>query len=317
MKMWWTKGKWFYLEYNIRLFFYLLGQKPAILNANDLDTLLANYLVAKIRRLPLVYDSHEYFTEVPELIHRPATRRIWLALERWIFPRLTYVYTVNESIAKIYREKYQTPVQVIRNLPFYKPMISEISALIQERESRRILIYQGALNLGRGIDLMIRSMEFLEGYTLWIIGRGDVENELQELVSALPYKERIVFMGFMPLEKLAAYTREALLGFSLEEDLGANYRYASPNKVHDYIQALVPVIVSDLPEMRALVSAYSVGEVLTERKPQALATCVLAMTQDIVKLSAYMEACKRACEELCWEKEVDRLKNIYKLAAKS
>lgn len=308
MKLWFTRGKLFYLEYNLRLFFFLLFRSFEMLNANDLDTLLANYLVARLRRKRLIYDSHEYFTEVPELIERPQTRAIWLRLERWIFPRLTNVYTVNSSLARIYAETYQVPVEVIRNVPI--PQAAPPSAPLS---GPPILLYQGAVNVGRGIELMIRTMAHLPGKVLWIIGKGDILEEMQALVQQQPHPERILFKGFVPLEQLSSFTQQATLGLSLEEDLGANYRYASPNKVYDYLQAGVPVLVSKLPEMEQTVSTYGVGKVLTEedRSPERLATLIDAMLSNKEEYQNWQQACLIAREELNWEQEKHKLIQIY------
>ncbi|HKJ05832.1 MAG TPA: hypothetical protein VJ970_00040, partial [Flavobacteriaceae bacterium] len=97
-----NSGFLFYAEYNIRLFFYLLFIKKNILVANDLDTLLANYLASTITKCKLIYDSHELFTEVPELTNRPFVKHVWITIEKWIFPKLKTVYTVNSEIAEIY-----------------------------------------------------------------------------------------------------------------------------------------------------------------------------------------------------------------------
>lgn len=306
MRLLFRKGKLFYLEYNLRLFLYLLVRPVDILNANDLDTLLANFLVARLRGKRLVYDSHEYFTEVPELIHRPRTRAVWLRLERWLFPKLESVYTVNGSLARLYQEQYQVPVQVIRNVPFSRPLPSPVV-------KDRVLLYQGALNLGRGIELMIAAMAYLPDCQLWLVGKGDLFETLQEQATATGYVERIRFWGFVPLEELAKITQQARIGLSLEEDLGANYRYASPNKVYDYIQAGVPVLVSDLPEMRATVETYEVGEILApeEREPQVLARRLLAMLAEEESYAQWQRACLRAARELNWEQEKQKLLAIY------
>ena len=87
-----NKGFLFYAEYNLRLFFYLLFKKKEIVLANDLDTLLPNYLVSKLQKKKLVYDSHELFTEVPELINRPKTQKIWLKIEQKILPKLKSLF---------------------------------------------------------------------------------------------------------------------------------------------------------------------------------------------------------------------------------
>ncbi len=300
----WKKGKLFYLEYAIRLFLFLLFHKKGIYAANDLDTLLPNFWVARLKRSTVVYDSHEYFTEVPELVHRPRTRAIWVRLERWLFPKLKHAYTVNDSIANIYQSTYGVRVKVVRNLPFRKPFPPPST-------SSNILIYQGALNVGRGIDLMIAAMAYLPEYQLWIVGRGDVEVELKEEAKAIG--ERVQFKGFVPFERLHELTCQATLGFSLEEDLGKNYHYASPNKVYDYIQVGVPVLVSDLPEMRAVVENHGVGEVLSnkERTPELLATKVREIVEDEPLYQSFKENCQIAAASLNWEEEKKRLLEIY------
>ncbi|MEZ4776066.1 MAG: glycosyltransferase [Bacteroidia bacterium] len=305
MKLWFRKGKWFYLEYNLRLFWYLLWQKAAIFNANDLDTLGASFLAAAITGAELIYDSHEYFTEVPELVERPFTRKIWLLLEGWIFPRLKKVYTVNAMIAEIYSRKYGINVGVVRNLPFSREPISQ-------PEHSNTLLYQGALNLGRGIELMIDAMQYLPEYTLQIIGRGDIEAQLKQRIADKKINN-VDFRGFIPFESLYVLTTQACLGLSLEEDLGANYRYASPNKIYDYIQANVPVLVSDLPVMRQLVESNHTGEILpvSARTPENLAKRIRSITENTAYYESLKENCRKAARELNWEKEKQVLLAYY------
>ena len=110
------RGFLFYKFFNIRLFFYLLLHKADLLVSNDLDTLLPNFLISKIKNLPLVYDSHEYFTGVPEIQNRPFVKWVWKSLEKSIFQRLKYVITVSEPIASLYENLYSVKPVVIRNL---------------------------------------------------------------------------------------------------------------------------------------------------------------------------------------------------------
>ncbi|MEL6253672.1 MAG: glycosyltransferase [Bacteroidota bacterium] len=304
MRLIFQKGKFFYMEYNIRLFLFLLLRKVDILNSNDLDTLLANFLVSRLRGKELVYDSHEYFTEVPELMNRPGTRKVWLKLEQWLFPKLKTVYTVNTSIAKMYEEKYGVKVDVVRNLPTRKEVGGE--------GNKHILIYQGALNVARGIELMIDSMKYLPEYILWIVGKGDIEQELKERAAAME-GGKIEFKGFVRPDELGNLTNKAGLGLSLEEDRGLSYRYSSPNKIYDYLQASLPVLVSDLPEMAALVRSYGVGEILEkdERSSEAVAKRIRGICEG-ESYNSYRAKSVIAAQELNWENEQIHLINHYK-----
>lgn len=300
-------GKLFYIAYAFRMFWWLLFQRVDVLLANDMDTLLPNFLVAKLRRKKLVYDSHEYWAEVPELIGRRATRAVWLWLERRLFPRVDAAYTVNQSIAQIYSSQYGLPVGVVRNLPRRRSIPASTIPKAQ------VLIYQGALNIGRGIELMIEAMRYLADYQLIIAGYGTIEEPLRGLAAAAPYPARIQFTGFLPPDQLQSLTLQAKLGMSLEADRGESYRLALPNKLFDYVQAGIPVLVSDLPEMAAIVHNFGVGEVLlaNERQPQLLAARIRAICEDAEKYGAYVRACEQAAQVLTWEHESASLKAIF------
>lgn len=307
MKLVFTRGKWFYLEYAFRLFWWLLFRKTDLLLANDLDTLLPNFLVAKLRGKRLVYDSHEYFTEVPELVDRPRTRAIWLRLEKWLFPRVNAAITVNTSLARIYQEKYGLPVLSLRNLPLRGPIPAP------KTPPHRTLIYQGALNLGRGIELMIKAMHHLPDYTLVIVGTGDLDTELRRLATDLAVEDRVQFEGFVPFEELKAITVRAHLGLSLEEDRGASYHYALPNKLFDYLQAGLPVLVADLPEMRRIVETYQVGAVLPApaRTAANLAQQIRTLCEDEAYYARFQQAAIAAAAILNWEHECTQLDGLF------
>lgn len=317
-RMIFNKGFLFYAEFNTRLFWTLLKEKKSLLYANDLDTLLPNYLAAKISRTPLVYDSHEYFTEVPELQNRTFVKSFWEKLEAWLFPRLNNVITVNDKLAEIYSKKYKVHVTTIRNVP--RLIQSESLKTVEEtvekshEESKQILIYQGALNLGRGIELMIDCMEFLPDAELLIAGQGDISEELKIRVKNRDLSDSIHFLGRLNPTELIKLTPNASLGFSLEEDLGLNYRYALPNKIFDYIHAGIPVIVSDLPIMSKLVLKTGIGEVLKERSPRALADLV---SEVLLKQRSYKKNLRKAARKFNWNEEkkvfqkfIDRIENL-------
>ena len=303
-----NKGVLFYAEFNIRLFFTLLFSKKDVLLSNDLDTLLANFLISKIQYKKLVYDSHELFTEVPELIQRPFVKKCWLTIEKFILPNLKNTYTVSNSIANYYNKKYDTSFKVIRNFPTHKKTIS--SKFPFDINNKKVLLYQGAINVGRGLELAINSMIFLENYILVIIGSGDILNELQEKTKELQLNDRVKFLTKLAPEKLQQLTPLGDLGISLEEDLGLSYRYCLPNKIFDYIQAEIPVLVSDLPEMKKIILDYSAGEILLDRNPQALANQI----EEFIGKD-FFKGIQRAKQELTWEHEKKKLIPIFKTNA--
>jgi glycosyltransferase involved in cell wall biosynthesis len=294
-----NKGFLFYAEYNLRLFIKLLFSKKDLLYANDLDTLLPNFMISKMTSSKLIYDSHEYFTEVPELIARPKIKSFWIKLERSIFPQLKNVITVNQKLADIYSSTYKVPVSVIKNVPKCadKKVFDPIVTLSKDQ---KMILYQGSLNTGRGLELMIDAMKYLKNHLLVLAGDGDILDQLQLRVIEHQLKDRVIFLGKLLPEQLVNVTRQADIGLSLEEDLGLNYRYCLPNKVFDYVCAGIPVLVSDLPLLRELLSAYKIGECLTERNPENLA----AMIEHIIRnKSDFQGELISASGQLNWENE--------------
>jgi glycosyltransferase involved in cell wall biosynthesis len=286
----------------------LLFSRFDLLLANDLDTLTANFLVSKIKNKPLVYDSHEYYTEVPELINRPRIQSLWESLERVMVPKLKYAYTVCNSIANIYKEKYGVDFKVVRNVPIKNLVPFEMK---KGNNADKIVLYQGAVNIGRGLKQAILAMQFLDHMKLVIAGDGDIKNVLENLVEGNNLQEKVEFAGRLPIDELAELTARADLGLSIEEDLGLNYRFALPNKLFDYIQANVPVLITDLPEMVAVVKKYQIGEITTSLKPEDLAQKIQYSLTDSVKIKIWKENLKVAAKELVWEKEEEVLIEIF------
>lgn len=308
-RMWliFKKGACFYAEYNFRLFLLLLFAKCDILLSNDLDSLTANYLASTIRNKPLVYDSHEYFTEVPELVGRSRIQKIWESIEEMILPKIKYAYTVCDSIAGVYHQKYGTDFKVVRNLPKANKLVAE-----KTENETKIILYQGAVNVARGLKQAILAMKWIEGAKLIIAGDGDIKTQLEELVKSERLENKVRFTGRLPLEELNKLTIQADLGLSIEEDFGLNYRFALPNKLFDYIQAQVPVLVTNLPEMSAIVTQYNIGAITDSLEPSLLAENIKESLFNQEKRNQWKENLPAAAEELVWENEEKGLIEIYR-----
>jgi glycosyltransferase involved in cell wall biosynthesis len=311
MRLLFRKGFLFYASFNFRLFLFLLfRRKIDILVANDLDTLPANYLVSKLRGIPLVYDSHEYFTEVPELIGREKVRSFWLRVEKWIIPNLTFAYTVSQPIADIYKTTYGVNFEVIHNYPLIKKEAGFFQ-LPFDKGGDKLLIYQGSVNMGRGLELLIDVTGEMDNIKFVIAGDGDIRESLEKKVKDRNLGHKIFLIGKIPFQQLQSLTMQADGGVSLEEDLGLNYRYAMPNKLFDYIQAGIPVLVSSLPEMKKVVEKYKIGMIAENREKEQIRDMLKDLLFNVEKRASWKEGLVRAAKELCWEKEESRLLEIY------
>lgn len=300
------KGFLFYAGYNIVLFLYLMFNRFDLLWANDLDTLPANYLAAKLKRKKLIVDYHELFTGVPELTGRDKVRRIWQWFERSMLPAADVFFTVNQSIAAYYQKLYGLKAEVLRNVPYRPGEVPEV-VLPWLGGDKKVIIYQGVVNVGRGLEKVIRAMSYLENAVFVIVGDGDVMDSVVALVKELKVEERVFFTGRVPFETLPSYLKKAHLGISLEEKMGESYFYALPNKLFAYIQAELPVLVSDFPEMKAIVEGYDIGRTTLENDPQRLAGLLDGMLRDVNEYERWKRNLKKAARELCWENEEQKL----------
>ncbi|MFT4660578.1 MAG: glycosyltransferase involved in cell wall biosynthesis [Patiriisocius sp.] len=309
LKLIFNNGPLFYLMLNIGIFRILIKEKPDVILSNDLDTLLAGHLYHIFNRstTKLVYDSHEYFTEVPELVGRSA-RKVWLYLERRILPKVKHSYTVCDSIAGIYKKEYNIEMGVIRNLP---KLAANKVKITKDLIGKKKLIYQGAINVHRGIELMVEMMQFLPDCHLYLFGDGDIKVRIDKIIVDLSLQENVTCMGKCPPDELRSYTEQCDLGFSLEEDIGLNYRYALPNKIFDYIHAGIPMLVSNLPEMSAVVNDYVVGEVIKSRMASEAANQVMSILSNEELYKKYSNNALKAKDQLNWEKEEEKLKKYF------
>ncbi len=315
-----NRSFFFYAEYNFRLFFYLLFSKTDIFLSNDTDTLPANYFASKIRRKPLIFDAHEIFPEVPEVVERSFVKQFWTKIEDYIFPKLKYSYTVCQSIADIYNEKYNIEMKVVRNIPFADTNPATIGTsnpvdiknkLFPGHNNRYILLYQGAVNLGRGIEWIINTMPYLDEYVFYIAGDGDKRQEMQELVSERKVSDRVKFLGRIPFEQLSDYTTCSDIGISLLENRGLNYFYSLPNRIFDFIRKNIPILATDFPEIRKIIAHYNIGELVDDYDPAQLAATIRNMTAKGKNWDGFA----KANAELTWENEANILLKMVAEAA--
>ncbi len=304
-KLWFSKGPQFYAEFNIRLFLYLMTAEVDLIFANDLDTLPAAYLAAKLRKKRLIYDTHEYFTETPELTTRPRIQTVWKKIENYLFPKLTDVLTVNASIAKLYSDKFNKKVQVSRNIPpTFKPERLKTRTELGLPEDKKILILQGTgINIQRGAEETVLSMQYLENTVLLIVGSGDVIPTLKKMVEDLKLQHKVIFRNKMPFTELRQYTMNSDLGLAIDKDTNLNYHFSLPNKLFDYIHSGIPTLSSGLIELKQIIDRYDIGYYIQNHNPKHIATIIESIFSDNERYNTVKLNTFKAKEELSWENE--------------
>lgn len=297
-----NRGPLMYLVFNLQLFFYLLFKKANILWANDLDTLLPNYWISRLKNIKVVYDSHEYFTES---VYKKSSKRIWEKLEKSLFPRLKNVITVNDSIKKVYEEKYRVPITVIRNVP-YRFIKRESDKKIILPRDKKILIIQGmGLNENRGAEEAVEMMQFLpDKFVLYFIGNGTILNQLKQMVSELQLQSKIIFMDALPYDQMMGYTTQAYLGLIFEKiDVSDEHRFSLPNKFFDYLHAGIPVLSSEAPEIKRIIEEYNVGDFIVSFDPKEIAQKIISISKDEETYKTWKYNTVKASANLNWENE--------------
>ena len=301
---WLDKGKLFYLEYNIRLLFYLLFIKYDVVCSVDLDTLLPGLIISRLKKNKCIYDAHEYFTETPEVVRRPMVKSVWEWVADFAIPRVDAAYTVGERLAGLFEKRYKKPFAVLRNVPFYQDEIA--------KPTENIILYQGVLNEGRGLEQVILAMQTIENATLWLAGEGDLSTVLRKQVTDLQLEKKIKFLGYLSPVELWNVTLQAKIGLNLLESRGLSYYYSLANKAFDYIQAGIPSIQMNFPEYQQLNTKCKTFILINDLDIITIKNVIQELLDNPILYNELHDNCLKAKEVFTWEKEEIELLSIYR-----
>jgi glycosyltransferase involved in cell wall biosynthesis len=298
-----------YFEFNWKLYHELKkkADKNTILHANDLDALLPNYLISKKLNIPLIFDSHEIFSEMPA-IQGKMSQKLWRYLQKSVVPNIKFMITASSGYANWFKNQYGVDPVVVQNAPRKLDFTLEIP-----ENNPRILLYQGVINPFRGIDKAILAMKHLDNVIFKIAGDGPKRKEYEELIIKENLQNKVEFLGKLLPEDLRKITLTADCGMSIEENGGESYFYSLPNKVLDCIQARVPLILSSLPEMQNIKNQFDVGEIIKDHQPSTIAESVNLILNKGRK--NYQPELEKAANILCWENEEVKLLQVFEKAS--
>jgi len=312
-----NKGPFFYFVYSVRLFCYLLFNRFDLYISNDLDTILPCYLMSKLKRKPLVYDAHEYFTGQYGLRESKFSYNVWKRIERHIIPGLKYMMTVSDSIADIYYSEYGIRPVVVRNVAFsaYDVLPASRASLNISDEDLLVVIQGAGINPGRGVEELLDALKITRGIHLLIIGSGDALDEIKIKSADKLLEGKITFLPRMPWSEMMSYTKTCDAGLSLDKNISLNQRFSLPNKLFDYISAGIPVISSSLPEVAKIITDYSCGIIIGEVTPSAIAVALETLRDDSSLKSRLKNAASVASIDLVWDKEMKKESDFFKKIA--
>ena len=303
LKCWFNKGKLFYTEFNIRLFFFLLFKKMDCICAIDLDTILPCYYISKLKGIKRVYDAHEYFSQLDEVVNRPKIYRFWHVIEKRMLPEFKNGYTVCESLAAEFRKNYNVNYKVIRNVPL----------LIESNEQTRseeIILYQGAVNKGRGLDKVALAMKKVSA-KLWVCGNGNFMEEMRSVVQKNNLADKVTFFGMLSPEKLKERTAQAYIALNPFERTGLNQYLSLSNKFFDYIHADIPQVTMNYPEYKKINDQFQIAELIDDLDPKTVANSINKLITSKELYLRLKQNCIAAKQELNWQKEKKCLLNFY------
>jgi glycosyltransferase involved in cell wall biosynthesis len=338
LKMWTRRGKLFYLEYHFRLFFYLMGQKMDAICAIDLDSILPCYFVSWLRRIPRLYDAHELFCEMQEVVSRPFIHRIWKAVERFAVPAFQQGYTVSGQIAGEFRRLYGVEYAVVRNLPvlegaegagdattggehvsgekkvkngeFATIRIGKSGTMGAGPVAGRYVLYQGAVNEGRCFETLIPAMQQVDA-PLLVCGEGNFLAKARELTAQHGLQEKIIFKGAVRPEELRSITRSAWCGITLFDRRGLSNYYSLANRFFDYMHAGIPQLAMNYPAYREINNCYPIAVLIDEPGVREVADALNELLTNPELYQSLSEGCKRARLRYNWQEEEKILIRLY------
>lgn len=304
LNCWFDKGKAFYLEYNIRLFFYLLFKRFDIINVIDLDTMPADFPISKLRRKPIVYDAHEYFTELEEVVSRPLVKKAWKWIENWSVPNIKLGYTVSEGYAHLFKEKYNRDYKVVRNVTLLKELPART-------KTEKYILYQGAVNKGRGLEQTIEAMQYIDDLPLIICGVGDIYDELQVLAQRFNVADKVTFTGFLNPEELIRYTQNAYIGLTLFTNSGLSNQHSLANRFFDYFHNGIPQLTMKYPEYVKFNKEYQVSLLIEQVNAHEIAKNINHLAQSSDLWNSLHQNCLEARMVHNFQNDTEVLLGVY------
>lgn len=309
--IWKLRGVW--IKGNIILRMTTKGYfgKYDIYHSNDLNTLPQGYFSSKLRlrEKKLIYDSHEVQTS-----RTGYNSPVYGIMEKFFVKRIDSMITENHTRADYNEHLYGFYPNVVHNYPFKsKEKFNKVPLreILDLPENEKILLYQGGIQTGRGLDKLIQATPLFKEGTLVLIGDGKIKTELQKMVNDMNLNHKVKFLPKVPLEHLPNYTRNGYLGFQVLNNICFNHYSASSNKLFEYMSSEVPVVACDFPEIKKVVEGEKTGICVDSHDYKEIAEAVNALLTDKELYESCRKNARYAKDKYNWEVEKKNFLKIY------
>lgn len=291
-----------------------LRYSPRVFVAHDLPMLPVAASAARACGARLVYDSHELYSEQEFSDHE---RHKWAQIEARHIGACDVVVTVNPSIAAELKRRYAlSGVRVIYNAdrtsqaPAESRSLHEVFGLSADK---KIVLMQGGLSAGRNLEVLVDAMRYVQNpsVVLVVLGDGLLLHRLQKLAQQEVLLGRVYFHAAVPQNALPELTAEADAGVIPYQATCLNNYYCTPNKLFEFIAAGLPILATDLPEIRRMVHEREIGLVGDTSTPQNMAALLDDFFSDEQRFAAWKARVLVARQDICWEQEEKKLVEIY------
>lgn len=296
---------------HLGLFWRMVKLRPDIIHAHDVNTLPTAWLAAKICQAKVIYDAHEISTSREGYSN---FRTLVALIEGTLMPRVSGIITTTDTRAKFFSRAYSIPRPlVLQNRPRFQQ--SQKSTRIRDELKFDmpwpIVIYQGGVQQGRGLERLATIAADVPDAYFVFIGGGRLDDVLRDIVKKLDIQDRVHFIPTVSLSELPSYTASADIGVQPIENTCFNHYTTDSNKLFEYVQAGLPIIASDLPEIRHLVKQYDLGVLIPPGNSKAMTQAIRDMVDNIKSRELYASHAAQASETLNWEEQEHKLINLY------
>ncbi|MDP3150142.1 MAG: glycosyltransferase family 4 protein [Ignavibacteria bacterium] len=305
---------YYYLKFSIILSFRLLFTKADLIFAEDVYTLPFVILFAKLKKAKICYDSREIYAHLAGLSNKKNIQMFWRWIEKTFIKSVDVVITTGEMDSAYLEKEYNLRATiVIRNLPLANKIIESFDyrKKYNLENDKKILLYQGVILPGRGLNNIFNIMDQLENCVLIILGDGEYEEKCRQIVREKKLTNKVFFFGKVTQNELLKYTSGADIGLALIENLSLSYYYALPNKMFEYIYCGLPVIASNLPQMKAVIEKYNVGLCVNSEDSSEIKSVINMVASDDKYRKKLSANCKVASHELNWNNEIKKLFRVF------